>query len=140
MVALQVLCTNSVMANLTDRARRSLSGPNFAFLAELMPDGSPHVSPVWIDLEGDLILVNTAVGRLKERNMRRDPRVSISISPRDDPYEHIDIRGLVVRVIEGDEAVAHIDRLGRKYRGWERYPLREGEQRVTFLIEPLVVC
>jgi PPOX class probable F420-dependent enzyme len=128
------------MSKLTDHARELITGTNFAFLAELMPDGSPHVSPVWIDLEGDLVLVNTAVSRLKERNMRRDSRVAISISPRDDPYEHVDIRGRIVRVIDGEEAVAHIDRLGRKYRGWERYPLREGEQRVSFLIEPLVCC
>jgi PPOX class probable F420-dependent enzyme len=127
------------MAKLTDRARELLTGPNFAFIAELMEDGWPHVSPVWIDLEGDLILVNTAVGRLKERNMRRDPRVAISIARVDEPYEHVDIRGRVVQVIEGDEAVAHIDRLGKKYRGWERYPLPEGEQRVSFLIEPICV-
>jgi len=126
------------MAKLTDRARELITAPNFVFLAELMPDGSPHVSPVWIDLEGELILVNTAKGRLKERNMRRDPRVAISLSPLDDPYAHVDIRGRVVRIVEGEEAVAHIDRLGRKYRGWERYPLRAGEERVSFLIDPIV--
>ena len=126
------------MAGLTERARELLTGTNFAFIAELMPDGSPHVSPVWIDLEGDLILVNTAKGRHKEANLRRDPRVAISISPQDDPYEHVDIRGRVVQIREGEAAVADIDRLGRKYRGWERYPLGEGEQRVTYLIEPLV--
>jgi PPOX class probable F420-dependent enzyme len=126
------------MAKLTERARELITGPNFAFLAERMPDGSPHVSPVWIDLEGELILVNTAKGRLKERNMRRDPRVAISLSPQDDPYAHVDIRGRVVRIVEGEEAVAHIDRLGRKYRGWERYPLRAGEERVSFLIDPII--
>jgi PPOX class probable F420-dependent enzyme len=128
------------MAKLTDRARELLTGLNFVFLAELMEDGSPHVSPVWVDLEGDLILVNTAVGRLKERNMRRDPRVALSISPRDEPYEHVDIRGRVVQVIDGPEAEEHIHRLGKKYRGWDRYPLGEGEQRVSFLIEPTVCC
>jgi PPOX class probable F420-dependent enzyme len=128
------------MAKLTDRARELLSGTNFVFLAELMEDGSPHVSPVWVDLEGDLILVNTAVGRLKERNMRRDPRVALSISPRDEPYEHVDVRGRVVQVIDGPEAEEHIHRLGKKYRGWDRYPLGEGEQRVSFLIEPTVCC
>jgi PPOX class probable F420-dependent enzyme len=128
------------MAKLTDRARELLSGQNFVFLAELMEDGSPHVSPVWVDLEGDLILVNTAVGRLKERNMRRDPRVALSISPRDEPYEHVDVRGRVVQVIDGPEAEEHIHRLGKKYRGWDRYPLGEGERRVSFLIEPTVCC
>lgn len=128
------------MAKLTQRAREILTGTNFAFIAELMEDGSPHVSPVWIDVEGDLVLVNTAKGRLKEANLRRDPRVAISISPDGEPYEHVDIRGRVVEIREGEEAVADIDRLGTKYRGWERYPLKEGEERVTYLIEPLVVC
>jgi PPOX class probable F420-dependent enzyme len=128
------------MARLTERAREILSGPNFAFLAELMPDGSPHVSPVWIDVEGDLVLVNTAKGRLKEANVRRDPHVAISVSPHDDPYTHVDIRGRVVETRVGEAAVADIDRLGRKYRGWDRYPLGEGEERVSFLIAPTVCC
>ena len=126
------------MAGLSERARELLTRTNFAFIAELMEDGSPHVSPVWIDVEGDLVLVNTAKGRLKEANMRRDPRVALSISPNDDPYEHVDIRGRVVEIREGEAAVADIDRLGKKYRGWERYPLSEGEERVSYLIEPLV--
>jgi PPOX class probable F420-dependent enzyme len=126
------------MAGLTERARKLLTGTNFAFLAELMEDGSPHVSPVWIDVEGDLVLVNAATGRLKEANMRRDPRVAISISPGDDPYTHVDLRGHVVEIREGDEAVADIDRLGKKYRGWDKYPLGEGEQRVSYLIEPTI--
>jgi PPOX class probable F420-dependent enzyme len=140
MGALKASCTNSVMAELTERARELLTGKNFAFLAELKPDGSPHVSPVWIDVEGDLILVNTAKGRHKEANMRRDPRVAISISSRDDPYQHVDIRGRVVEIREGEPAVADIDRLGKKYRGWDRYPLKEGEQRVSFLIEPVSIA
>lgn len=72
--------------------------------------------------------------------MRRDPRVAISISPGDDPYTHVDLRGRVVEIREGDAAVADIDRLGRKYRDWERYPLKEGEQRVSFLIEPVAIA
>jgi len=125
---------------LTDAARKMLSGPNFAFLAELMEDGSTHVTPVWCDVEGGRVLVNTAVGRLKERNMRRDPRVALSISDCDDPYEHVDIRGRVVEIVEGEAAEEHIHRLGKKYRGWDRYPLQEGEQRVTFLIEPVAIA
>jgi len=127
------------MAALTERARELLTGRNFAFVAELMEDGWPHVSPVWIDVEGDLILVNTAKPRLKEKNLRRDPRVAISIADAEDPYEHVDIRGRVVRVIDGPEAEEHIHRLGKKYRGWDRYPLEEGEERVSFLIEPISV-
>jgi hypothetical protein len=71
--------------------------------------------------------------------MRRDPRVAISVSPEGNPYNHVDIRGRVVEMREGADAIADIDRLGRKYRGWERYPLGEGEERVTFLIEPICV-
>ena len=125
---------------LTDAAREKLRGPNFAFLAELMQDGSPHVTPVWCDLEEDRVLINTAIGRLKERNMRRDDRVALSIADVDDPYDHVDIRGRVVETIEGEEAEAHIHALGRKYRGWDRYPLQEGERRVKIVIEPIVCC
>lgn len=123
---------------LTEAARELLSGPNFGFLAELMEDGSPHVSPVWCDLDGDRVVINTAIGRVKERNMRRDGRVALSVSHVDDPYTHVDIRGRVVAMIEGREAEEHIDKLGRKYQGWDRYPLQEGERRVKVVIEPIV--
>ena len=113
------------MAGLSERARELLTGTNFAFLAELMEDGSPHVSPVWIDVEGDLVLVNTAKGRLKEANMRRDPRVAIR-SRRATTRTRSGLRGRVVEIREGDAAVADIDRLGRKYRDWERFPLGRG--------------
>jgi PPOX class probable F420-dependent enzyme len=126
-------------AALTDRARELLTGTNFAFIADLMGDGWPHVTPVWIDLDGDLILVNTAKGRHKEANIRRDGRVAISISPDGEPYEHVDIRGRVVEIREGEAAVADINRLGKKYRDWDAYPLGEGEERVSFLIEPVSV-
>ncbi len=126
------------MAKLTENARRMLEGPNFGFLAELMADGSPHVSPVWCDVEDGRVLVNTAAGRLKERNVRRDPRVALSISPRDDPYSHVDIRGRVVEIVDGPEAEEHIHRLSLKYRG-RRYSLRPGERRVKLVIEPTAV-
>ena len=97
------------MAELNDKARSLIDGPNLAFLAEVMEDGSPHVSPVWIDLEDGYLTFNTAIGRLKERNMRRDPRVALSIADKDDPYDKVDIRGRVVEIIEGEEAERQID-------------------------------
>jgi len=128
------------MAELTDTARQKIESANIAFLATLMPDGSPQVSPVWVDLEEGLVLVNTARGRAKERNCRRDPRVAISIADREDPYNHVDVRGRVVETVEGDEAEAHIDKLAKKYLDEDVYPWKDpSEARVLLKIEPLTV-
>ena len=128
------------MAELNDRARSLFEGPNLAFLADVMEDGSPHVSPLWIELENGYVTFNTAAGRLKERNIRRDPRVAISVAHRDDPYDRVDIRGRVVEIVEGEEADEQIDRLARKYTEHESYPWRrEGERRLKVVVEPLVV-
>jgi PPOX class probable F420-dependent enzyme len=108
----------------------------FAQLATLMPDGSPHVSPVWFDYDGRNILINTAKGRVKDRNMRRDPRVGLDIVDPDNPYRHVSIRGRVVNVTE-EGADEHIDKLAKKYLGVDRYPNRTaGEVRVLYKIEP----
>ena len=121
---------------LTEKARRLIDGRNVAFVATV-DEAGPHVSPVWIDRDGDTIRVNTAHGRVKERNMRRDPRVAISIADADDPYVRVDIRGRVVGIVEEPEARRHIDGLNRKYHEThDDYPVRPGEQRVLFLIEP----
>ncbi|HZD80926.1 MAG TPA: PPOX class F420-dependent oxidoreductase [Actinomycetota bacterium] len=113
-----------------------LRGRNFAHLATLMPDGSPHVAPVWVDLEDGLIRVNTVEGRVKTRNLRRDPRVALSVDDHEDPYRMASIRGEVVEVtIEG--ADEHIDALAGKYLGVDRYPnRRRGERRVIVKIRP----
>lgn len=125
------------MAQLTEKARRRLSDPNFGYPATIMEDGSPQVSPVWVDVEGDQILFNTAKGRVKEQNLRRDPRVAISIADKDDQYKKVDIRGRVVDWVEGDEADAHIDKLAQKYLGKEKYPgHKQGEERVIVKVEP----
>ena len=129
------------MAELNDKARSLIDGPNLAFLAEVMEDGSPHVSPVWVELEDGYLTFNTAIGRLKERNMRRDPRVALSIADKDDPYDKVDIRGRVVEIVEGEEAERQIDTLAKKYIGQDTYPWRRpGEVRVKVLVEPLVVA
>jgi PPOX class probable F420-dependent enzyme len=107
----------------------------FAHLATVMPDGSPQVTPVWFDVEGDLIRVNSARGRVKDRNMRRNARVALSILDPDNAYRYLGIRGRVVEVTE-QGADAHIDALARKYIGQD-YPFRQpGEVRVTYKIRP----
>jgi PPOX class probable F420-dependent enzyme len=108
----------------------------FAHLATLMPDGSPQVTPVWCDLEGDLVLVNTAKGRQKDKNVRRDPRVALAIIDPDNPYRYLEIRGRVVEITENG-ADAHIDKMAKKYLGVDKYPYRSAsEQRVIFKIQP----
>jgi PPOX class probable F420-dependent enzyme len=108
-----------------------------AQLATLMPDGSPHVAPVWFEYDGKNILINTAKGRVKDKNMRRDPRVGIDIIDPDNPFRHLSIRGKVVEITEkgADEL---IDKLSKKYIGQDKYPYRgPGEVRVTYKIEPV---
>jgi PPOX class probable F420-dependent enzyme len=108
----------------------------FGHLATLMPDGSPQVTPVWIDFDGTHVLVNSARGRQKDLNMRRDPRVAIEVSDPENPYRYVQIRGRVVEITE-EGADEHIDRLAKKYRGLERYPYRApGEVRVLYKILP----
>ena len=108
----------------------------FAHLATLMTDGSPQVTPVWVDYDGAYVRVNSAKGRVKDKNMRRDRRVALSIQDPDNPYRYLAIQGDVVEITE-DGADAHIDALAKKYLGKERYPFRSpGEVRVIYKIRP----
>ncbi|WP_331235794.1 PPOX class F420-dependent oxidoreductase [Natronorarus salvus] len=109
---------------------------SFAHFATLMPDGTPQVTPVWIDAEDGDVLVNTARGRQKERNVERGSKVGLSILDPDDPYRYISIRGEVAEVTE-EGAVEHIDALARRYMGVEEYPHHgdEGGERVIVRIE-----
>ncbi|HWQ27514.1 MAG TPA: PPOX class F420-dependent oxidoreductase [Dehalococcoidia bacterium] len=121
---------------LSENARALIEGQNFGHLATLMPDGSPQVTPVWVDHDGTHVLVNTAEGRVKLRNVRRDPRVAISIANQQNPYQMVAIRGRVVEITH-DGADAHIDRMAKKYLGQDTYPFRRpGEQRVILKIAP----
>lgn len=115
-------------------ARAIVDAPNFAHLATLMPDGSPQVTPVWIDRQGEELLVNTAIGRVKHRNVLRDPRVALSVTVEEDPYERVVIRGRVTQVTT-QGADEHIDRLSRKYTG-RNFPRVPGQVRVILRIEP----
>jgi PPOX class probable F420-dependent enzyme len=109
----------------------------FAHLATLMADGSPQVTPVWVDYDGAAhVRVNSAKGRLKDKNMRRDKRVALSIQDPENPYRYLAIRGEVVEITENG-ADAHIDALAKKYLGKDRYPFRSpAEVRVIYKIRP----
>jgi PPOX class probable F420-dependent enzyme len=109
----------------------------FANLATVMPDGSPQVTPVWVDYANGLIRVNTAKGRTKARNMTAGARVALAILDPDNPYRHLAVRGRVKRMTE-QGADAHIDFLAKKYLGQDKYPYRRpGEVRQIYEIEPL---
>ena len=108
----------------------------FAHLATLMPSGEPQVTPVWIDYGGKLVVINTAAGRQKDKNLQRDGRVSISIADPDNPYRYLEVRGRVSeRTTSG--ADAHIDKMAKKYLDQDKYPFRQpGEVRVIFKVTP----
>jgi len=113
-----------------------LSKKAFAHLATVMPDGRPQVTPVWFDYDGTHIRINSAKGRRKDRNMRRDARVALSLLDPDNAYRYLEVRGRVVEITE-EGADDHIDRLAQKYMGLEKYPNRStNEVRVIYKIEP----
>jgi PPOX class probable F420-dependent enzyme len=111
-------------------------GKNFAFLATVKKDGSPQVTPTWIDRDDNIILINTAKGRLKHKNVTRDPRVSISLVDDQNPYSMVTISGRVIeQTTEG--ADEHIDKLARKYLNADKYPAHSPEvKRVILKIKP----
>ena len=122
--------------SIPDKYRDLFSKRAFASLGTLMSDGSPQVTPVWVDLEGDLVVVNTAKGRQKDKNMRRDARVALAIIDPENPYRYLEIRGRVAEITE-EGADAHIDKMAKKYLGADKYPYRQsGEVRVMFKIRP----
>ncbi len=119
---------------LSAEIRALVSGANFAHLATLMPDGSPQIAPVWVDLEGDRILVSTGEGSLKAKNTRRDARVGLSIVAMDNPYKEAQLRGRVVeRRPDADFRI--MDRISHKYTG-KPFPWRQSPaDRVVLVIE-----
>lgn len=127
-------------SKLTPKAVQLIEGKNFAHLATISTDGHPHVAPVWVDHEGDIILVNTAVGRVKQKNISKNPHVSISIVDQNNPYERVIVKGKVIAQTK-QGADAHIDRLAKKYLGVDKYPNRQpGEERIIIKIEPIRVA
>lgn len=107
----------------------------FAFLATLMPDGSPQLTPLWFTTDGDFLYVNTAKGRIKDKNMRARPEVAVVLMNTDQPYRYVQIRGEVVEVVEDGEAIEHTHELSRKYTG-RPFDIPEGQTRMMFKIKP----
>lgn len=125
------------MSKLSADALRLLGkGKNLAIIATIMPDGSPQATAVWVDTDGEHVRFNTAEGRVKTKNLRRDPRVAVAILNADNPYEQVTIRGRVVEFVH-EGAVEHIDSLARKYVGTEVFTERDpNDQRVIVKIAP----
>ena len=116
--------------------RDLLTKKAFANLATVMPDGSPQVTPVWCDFDGSHIRINSAKGRVKDKNMRHNAQVALAIQDPDNPYRYLAVRGRVDEISEAG-ADAHIDSLAKKYLGQDRYPNRKpGEVRITYRIRP----
>jgi PPOX class probable F420-dependent enzyme len=118
---------------LDPNVRRVLGGTSIAHLATVLPDGSPHTTPVYVGAHADRIVIFTGPGTRKARNLRRDPRMALSIAPADNPFEPVVIRGRVAEWLEGDAAWEIIDQLATKYTG-QPYP--RGQERVVAVIEP----
>lgn len=120
---------------LSREAIELVKGKNFGNLATLMPDGSPQVTPVWVDTDGTYVLVNTSAGRQKARNLERNARVALDVLDQDNPYKYLQVRCHVAEMI-ADGAEEHIHQMAKKYQGSDRYPLQPGEQRLLIKIAP----
>ncbi len=122
---------------LTDAQKKLLvEGANFVHFATVNKDGSPQVTPVWVDFDGTHVLVNSEEKRRKVRNVKRDPRVSISVQAPENPYQYTEIRGRVVEITAAGGA-EHIDKMAKKYMGADKYPYNQpGDVRVILKIVP----
>jgi PPOX class probable F420-dependent enzyme len=124
------------MAGIPESYKDLLQKKAFANVATVNADGTPQVTPVWVDFDGTHIRINTAKGRVKDKNLRRNPVVALAILDPDNPYRYLQVRGRVAEVTESG-ADAHIDSLAKKYLGQDKYPYRKaGEVRVIYRIAP----
>lgn len=124
------------MTVLTEEQKEMFEQTNIGHLATINEDGTPQVTPVWVDVEGDQIVVNTAEGRNKVRNIRRDPRVALEVVDQENPYKTVSVQGRVVEMSK-EGADEHIDSMAKKYLGKDKYPFRQpGEERIILRIEP----
>jgi len=119
-----------------EKAIKLFSAKNLVYIATVMKDGSPQVSPVWANYEDEHIMVNTAEGRIKHKNVLRDPRVAVSVVSKDNPLDMTTIRGTVTELIP-DHDYSHADKLTQQYMNKEHYPFkRDDEKRVVLKIKP----
>ena len=109
---------------------------NFAAFTTLMPDGQPQTQVMWVDADDDHVLINTELGRQKQLNVQRDPRVTVTVIDAENPYRYVEVRGRVVEQVGGDEARAHIDACSQRYNGQPYPPEAIGTERVILRIEP----
>jgi PPOX class probable F420-dependent enzyme len=121
------------MAKLTEEQARLLKGRNFASVATVGPDGIPQVTPNWVDWDGERVLINTAEGRVKPRNIRARPVISVLVINHDDPYQYVSITGPAE--ISDDGAEEHINELSRRYYGRD-FNYRQGEKRLIVRVRP----
>ena len=130
-------CQNMVNIKLIDdKVVKLFSAKNLVFIATLMKDGSPQLSPVWANYDDGFILVNTAEGRIKHKNILRDPRVAVSVTSNDNPLDMTTIRGTVIEIIP-DYQYHHADKLTQQYLGRSNYPFKQpDEKRIIFKIKP----
>jgi PPOX class probable F420-dependent enzyme len=122
---------------LDDDVKKILRSPQFGHVGTINPDGTPQVNPVWVDVEGDRAVFNTVVGRQKERNLRRDPRVTLELLDPETPYRYVEIRGTADLTEEG--ARDHIDALSRKYTGNDYQWHQPGDRRIKVYVTPTKV-
>ncbi|WP_282783804.1 MULTISPECIES: TIGR03618 family F420-dependent PPOX class oxidoreductase [unclassified Nocardia] len=121
---------------LPEAVRNLFTGTNYAHIATLLPDGSPHTVPIWVDVEGDTIVFLTGPDARKARNLERDDRVAISVTDHQRPFVMATVRGRVARRLTGDSAWVVIDRMSHKYLG---VPYPREEERVVYAIDPVHV-
>lgn len=123
------------MKTLPDSVKKLIEQGAYANFATLMPDGSPHVTQTWVDHDGDLVLINTFEGSQKHRNVQRNPKVALDVVDPSNPYLMAVIKGRVKEItFEGAED--HVDKMAKKYRGTEKYEMRQpGMRRILIKIE-----
>jgi PPOX class probable F420-dependent enzyme len=129
------------MIKLSERQKTFLEGKNFAFVATINKDGSPQVTPTWVDMDGDYVLINVTIKRVKAKNITRDPRIAVAVAEQSNMYNMVAIQGKVIERIKGQVAEDHIDKMAKKYLGKDKYPNRHaGDERLLLKIEPLKVA
>ncbi|MHB8568468.1 MAG: PPOX class F420-dependent oxidoreductase [Nitrososphaerales archaeon] len=125
------------MIKLSDKAKKLIDGKNFANVAAVTPDGWPHVTPIWVDRDGDYIILNITKSRAKYKYFEKNPKIAISIFDMSNPYYNVVIRGKVAEAITKG-AEDHIDKMAKKYFGQEKYPAHQADDpRVMLRVEPL---